>query len=89
MPPPPRARHGPALAQHGLAHAWVTAQHQGPAFTGPDGVDEPVERVTLGMSIRQARRAARPPRICGHRPVLRGVPVAWLGVTAHLASRLV
>ena len=48
----PRGPPGQVVKQRGLAHAGLTAQHQGPALTGPHVSDEPVKYVTFAESAR-------------------------------------
>jgi len=43
------------VQQHGLADARVAAHHQGPALPGPDGLEQPAERVTLAEPVGQLR----------------------------------
>ena len=89
--PAPRTRRPPGqvIHQYGLTHARIAAHHQGPALTGPDRVDQPVERIAFGCrSVSPVTRACGPGfAVIG--PALRRVPVAWLDVSAHTASRLV
>ena len=66
--PAPARPPGQVVQQHGLAHARVTADHQCPALPGPDGLDQPVERVALADPVHQPRHSTRPPGIGHHRP---------------------
>jgi hypothetical protein len=43
----PRGPLGQVVQQSGLAHAGLTADHQGPALTGPHVSNEPVKYATF------------------------------------------
>jgi hypothetical protein len=62
------------VQQHSLADARLTAYYQGPALTGLDGLDQPVKLVAFAEPVRQPRRPAQPPWMCGHRPGARPLP---------------
>ena len=69
----PRGPPDQVVKQRGLAHAGLTAYHQGPALTGPHVSDEPVK---YGPFAEPARKPC-------------GLPaaVAWPGMSAHTASQ--
>ena len=48
----PRGLPGQVVKQHGLAHAGLTAHHQGPALTGPHASNEPVKYATFAEPAR-------------------------------------
>ena len=48
--PAARRLPGQVVQQRGLAHARLAADHQHPALTGPDGLDEPAERASARWS---------------------------------------
>jgi hypothetical protein len=50
--PAPRGPPGQIVKQHGLAHAGLTAHHQGPALTGPHASNEPVKHATFTAPAR-------------------------------------
>jgi pimeloyl-ACP methyl ester carboxylesterase len=66
--PAPQTRRPPGqvIQQYRLAHARVPAHHQGPALTGPDRADQPIQRVPFAEPVHDPRRAVRPPGIRGH-----------------------
>ena len=48
----PRGPPGQVVKQRGLAHAGLTAHHQGPALTGPHARNEPVKYLAFAESAR-------------------------------------
>ena len=48
----PRGPPGQVVKQRGLAHARLTAHHQGPALTGLHASDEPVKHATFAEPAR-------------------------------------
>jgi hypothetical protein len=54
--------------QRRLAHARNAAQHQGPALTGTDGSEQPVEHLAFAAAVRQPCRASSDPGIRSHPP---------------------
>src|SRR5262249_28190746 len=75
-----RARHpalpglpGQVVQQQGLARTRVAAYHQGPALTGPDGLDQPVQRAALAAPVdHPVDRSRLESAVIG--PALRRVP---------------
>jgi hypothetical protein len=55
----PRGPSNQVLKQHGFSYARLAAHDQGPALTGPQPVDEPVERVAFATPVHEPWRAAR------------------------------
>jgi len=49
---------GQVVQQHGLADTRLAAQHENPALTRADRLDQPVQRGALRPPVRQPRRAA-------------------------------
>ena len=85
---PARRLPGQVVQQHGLAHARITPHYQGPALPGPDRL---TSRPSTSHSARRSiSPVARPCRLAFAviGPPLRRVPAAPLGVSAHMASRL-
>src|SRR5690242_2407117 len=64
----PKARRLPdqVVQQRGLAHARLTADHQHPALTGPDAIDELGERAHLAGPAPQRCGSSPWRRIRGH-----------------------
>jgi hypothetical protein len=62
---------GQVVQQHGLAHSRLAAEHQYPALTGPDSVDEPVERPHFGGPAPEQSGTSWRTAFCGHRPDVR------------------
>ena len=50
--PASRGPPGQVVQQNGLAHAGLTAHHQGPALTGPHADNEPVKYATFPEPVR-------------------------------------
>jgi hypothetical protein len=65
---------GQVVQQHGLAHARLTAHHQGPALTGPHADNEPVKHATFAEPARQLCCGPPDTRMCRHRPGARKQP---------------
>jgi hypothetical protein len=55
-----RRRSGQLVQQRGLAHARLTADHQHPALSGPDRLDDPAQGADLATAAPQGRGASSP-----------------------------
>jgi hypothetical protein len=83
----PRRLHAQITEQRCLAHTRFTGNHQRPALTSANSLEQPVEHAALGVAVNQLHRAPVPVKSAVLHGAALTIPGDGAGLRRDAASR--